>query len=109
MIRVALDATGGDYAPEVEVEGAAQALRELPPTFRIQLVGRTGEIEAALRGVPALDRGRLDIVEALEVVGMGKSRSPPCGASRTPRSPSGWGSRRRAPPMRSSPPATPAP
>jgi len=72
VIRIALDAMGGDYAPEVEVEGAAQALRELPPTFRIQLVGRTGEIEAVLRGVPAIDHGRLDIVEAPEVVGMGE-------------------------------------
>ncbi|PYP73715.1 MAG: phosphate--acyl-ACP acyltransferase, partial [Gemmatimonadetes bacterium] len=36
MIRIALDAMGGDYAPQVEVEGAAQALRDLPPTFRIQ-------------------------------------------------------------------------
>jgi len=72
VIRIALDAMGGDYAPQVEVEGAAQALRDLPPTFRVQLVGRTGEIEAALRGVPAIDRGRLDIVEAPDVVGMGE-------------------------------------
>ena len=72
MIRVALDAMGGDYAPEAEVEGAVQALRELPPTFRVQLVGRTGEIEAALRRVPRGDRSRLEIVEAPEVVGMGE-------------------------------------
>ena len=46
MIRIALDAMGGDNAPRVEVEGAVQALRDLPPAFRIQLVGRTAEIEA---------------------------------------------------------------
>jgi len=71
VIRVALDAMGGDHAPQVEVEGAAQALRELPPTFRIQLVGRTADIEAALRAHADVDRKRLDIVEAPEVVGMG--------------------------------------
>src|SRR2546421_6892817 len=46
VIRVALDAMGGDDAPRVEVEGAVLALRELAATFRIQLVGRTAEIEA---------------------------------------------------------------
>ena len=34
MIRIALDAMGSDNAPRVEVEGAAQALQDLPPEFR---------------------------------------------------------------------------
>jgi len=72
VIRVALDAMGGDNAPRVEVEGAVQALREFPPTFRIQLVGRTRDIEAALKPHGAVDRDRLEIVEAPEVVGMGE-------------------------------------
>src|SRR5437879_13723088 len=63
---------GGDNAPRVEVEGAVQALRELPPTFRIQLVGRTADVEAALQAQGDVDRKRLDIVEAPEVVGMGE-------------------------------------
>ncbi len=71
MIRIALDAMGGDNAPRVEVEGAAQALRELPPDFRVQLVGRSADIEAALARTGA-DRSRIDIVEAPEVVGMGE-------------------------------------
>src|SRR5437762_10509167 len=62
---------GGDNAPRVEVEGAVRALRELPPTFRIQLVGRTADVEAALQTHGDVDRKRLDIVEAPEVVGMG--------------------------------------
>src|SRR5207253_5908491 len=69
---IALDAMGGDNAPRVEVEGAVQALRELPPTFRIQLVGRTADVEAALQAQGDVDRKRLDIVEAPEVVGMGE-------------------------------------
>ncbi len=72
MIRIALDAMGGDNAPRVEIEGAAQALRELPGSFRIQLVGRTAEIEAALAAHPGLDRSRVEIVEAPDVVGMGE-------------------------------------
>ena len=72
MIRIALDAMGGDNAPRVEVEGAAQALQELPPEFRVQLVGRRADIEAALAKTPGVDRSRIDIVDAPEVVGMGE-------------------------------------
>ena len=72
MIRVALDAMGGDYAPRVEVEGAVQALGQLPATFQIQLVGRSAEIEAALKAHGDVDRRRLALVEAPEVVGMGE-------------------------------------
>ena len=72
MIRIALDAMGGDNAPHVEVEGGVQAVRELPPSFTLQLVGRTGEIEAALKAQGAVDRQRLEIVEAPDVVGMGE-------------------------------------
>ncbi len=72
MIRIALDAMGGDHAPRVEVEGAVQALRELPPTFRIQLVGRSAEIEAALEAQGNVPRDRLETVDAPEVVGMGE-------------------------------------
>lgn len=72
MIRIALDAMGGDNAPRVEVEGAAMALRELPSTFRIQLVGRTADMETALKQHGPIDRTRLELVEAPEVVNMGE-------------------------------------
>src|SRR5207249_10829914 len=72
VIRIALDAMGGDNAPRVEVEGAVLALRDLPPGFRIQLVGRTADIEATLKAQGKVDRSRLEIVEAPEVVGMGE-------------------------------------
>src|SRR5206468_2873354 len=41
-------------------------------TFRIQLVGRTADIETTLKKQGELDRSRLDIVEAPQVVGMGE-------------------------------------
>jgi fatty acid/phospholipid biosynthesis enzyme len=55
MIRIALDAMGGDNAPQIEVEGTAQALQELPPEFLVQLVGRKAEIESALAKHPGVD------------------------------------------------------
>jgi len=72
VIRIALDAMGGDHAPTAEVAGAVEALAELPPTFHIQLVGRTHDIENALKSHPGVTRARLEIVEAPEVVGMGE-------------------------------------
>ena len=72
MIRVALDAMGGDNAPRMEIEGAVLALRELPATFGIQLVGRVAEIEAALAAQREVDRSRIEIVEAPDVIGMGE-------------------------------------
>ena len=109
MIRIGLDAMGGDNAPRVEVEGAVQALRELPPTFRIQLVGRTADVEAALQTHGDVDRKRLDIVEAPEVVGMGEK--PLAAIRASPAPPSRWASacRRKGNRTRSSRPATRAP
>jgi glycerol-3-phosphate acyltransferase PlsX len=72
VIRIALDAMGGDNAPRIEVEGTALALAELAPGFRIQLVGRSADIETALAAVPSIDRSRIDLVDAPEVVGMGE-------------------------------------
>src|SRR5438128_11984544 len=76
MIRIALDAMGSDNAPQVEVEGAAQALKELPAEFQIQLVGRKADIEAALGGSGVADRARIEVVDAPEVVGMGDKPLP---------------------------------
>ncbi len=71
MIRVALDAMGGDSAPQIEIEGLRLALRDLPPTFRVQLVGQPGALESALAAHPEIDRARVDIVPATDVIGMG--------------------------------------
>ncbi len=70
MIRVALDAMGSDSAPQVEVDGAALALRDLPPGFLIQLVGSPERVEVELARYPDLDRSRIEIREATDVVTM---------------------------------------
>lgn len=70
MIRVALDAMGGDHAPTVEVEGAALALEELAADFSLLFVGRPEAIEPRLAAHPGIDRSRISIVPATEVVTM---------------------------------------
>lgn len=70
MIRVAIDAMGGDNAPTAEVDGVALALAELPPVFRIVLVGRPEVIAPHLDRHPTLDRDRVDLLPATEVVSM---------------------------------------
>ena len=49
MIRVALDAMGGDHAPATEVAGAVRALAELPPDCELLLVGRPDAIDVFLK------------------------------------------------------------
>ena len=69
MIRVALDAMGGDHAPQAEVEGALAALALLPNVV-VQLVGQVEVIEAELARHPGADRSRIVVVPATEVIGM---------------------------------------
>ena len=71
MIRVALDAMGGDLAPAAQVTGAAAALAEVADDVVIQLVGQRSAIERELSGQ---HRGheRIEIVDAPEVIGMGE-------------------------------------
>jgi glycerol-3-phosphate acyltransferase PlsX len=70
VIRVAVDAMGGDTAPQAEIAGALQALAALPDKFIIQLVGRPEAIAAELAKYPDADQSRLQIREAAEVIGM---------------------------------------
>ncbi len=77
MARIALDAMGGDLAPQATVAGALLALAELDPAHSIQLVGSTSVVEAQLRTLLAGDfaahaaqRERLTIVEAPDVIEM---------------------------------------
>ena len=77
MARIALDAMGGDFAPQATVAGALLALAELDPAHTIQLVGQTAVVEAQLRelldgelAASAIHRDRLSIVEAPDVIEM---------------------------------------
>jgi glycerol-3-phosphate acyltransferase PlsX len=70
VIRVAVDAMGGDHAPRAEVDGAVEALATLPDTVRVQLVGRPDAIEAELGRHPTIDRARIEVHTAADVIGM---------------------------------------
>jgi len=71
LIRIAIDAMGGDHAPAVPVAGAALALAELPGDIGIQLVGPERTVERELER-SSVDRARIQIVDAPEVIAMGE-------------------------------------
>jgi len=71
VIRVAIDAMGGDHAPAAPVAGAALALAEVGDDVVVQLVGRSAAIEAELAS-QGVARTRIEVVEAPETVGMGE-------------------------------------
>jgi glycerol-3-phosphate acyltransferase PlsX len=81
VIRVAIDAMGGDHAPAAPVAGAALALAEVGDDVVVQLVGRSATIEAELAS-QGVARTRIEVVEAPETVGMGEK---PLQAVRTKR------------------------
>jgi glycerol-3-phosphate acyltransferase PlsX len=77
LARIALDAMGGDFAPQATVAGALLALAELDPAHSIQLVGRSAVVEAQLRALldgefaaSAIHRDRISVVEAPDVIEM---------------------------------------
>ncbi len=63
---VALDAMGGDHAPEAVVAGAVEAAG---PGLKVLLVGRGDDIERCLEGTGAEKRRHLEIVPASQVIG----------------------------------------
>jgi glycerol-3-phosphate acyltransferase PlsX len=70
-MRVALDAMGGDFAPQSVIEGAIRATETIP-NVRIILVGRTDVIEAELARHGVTDKNLFEIVHADEVIEMGE-------------------------------------
>jgi len=73
LARIALDAMGGDHAPQSPVAGALEALAELEAAHSIQLVGRRAAIDAELGRLGRASDGlrkRLEIVDAPDVIEM---------------------------------------
>lgn len=70
MLKIGVDAMGGDYAPEAAVKGAVMALESVSAGSRIVLFGDRTRIEEVLagEGCPA---ARFDIVPTSEVIEMG--------------------------------------
>lgn len=68
MIKILLDAMGGDNAPAATVQGACMALENDKDIYLI-LTGRKADIEAELAKYK-YDRSRLEIVDCPDVIGM---------------------------------------
>ena len=69
-MKIALDAMGGDNAPEVTVAGALRAAREFP--IEIVLVGQREAVEQSLSRYPKRPPN-LSVLHAAEVIGMDES------------------------------------
>lgn len=70
-MKIAVDAMGGDYAPDVVIEGAIQARKELDGKKVIVLVGLEDNIKSLLSKYGA-DASLFPIVHASEVIEMGE-------------------------------------
>lgn len=71
-MKIALDAMGGDNAPNVNIEGARQALTNFNQIKKIYLVGKENTIRTACDKV-GLKGKRIEIIPAHEVVEMNES------------------------------------
>jgi glycerol-3-phosphate acyltransferase PlsX len=71
-IRIAVDAMGGDYAPQNVIAGAFEALRESNNGFEVILVGPEPKLRDALKNDPGLKGNEtgMTIVHASDVIDM---------------------------------------
>lgn len=92
MARIALDAMGGDFAPQATIAGALHALHEMDGSHTVQLVGQIPVIERQLTA--SLDgelaqfaqlRERIDMVDAPDLIEM--SERPTAALRRKPNNP----------------------
>lgn len=66
---IAIDAMGGDFGPRCIVPASLDCLAEIP-SLHLALVGQTSLIEELVAHRSGVDRSRLRIVEAAEVIAM---------------------------------------
>src|SRR5438067_3849491 len=69
LMKIALDAMGGDFGPPNLVAGAVMALRDHPQINKLYLVGDSGKVENELRKHQCTD-SRIEIVHSTQVVEM---------------------------------------
>ena len=72
-MKLALDAMGGDHAPQEIVLGGLEALRQYDYMEKLYLVGQRDAIEAVLKSAEKdqnVDYSKIEIVEASEVIEM---------------------------------------
>ena len=74
MIRIGIDAMGGDFAPEVAIEGAIMSLKLLNKESRIVLYGDEKRIRELIKKHGA-NESNFDIVATTQVIEMGPRRA----------------------------------
>ena len=67
MMKIAIDVFGGDHAPGATIEGSVQALERFADVHLL-LYGDENKIEAELGQYPGVDRSRLTICPASEII-----------------------------------------
>jgi len=72
VVKIAVDAMGGDHAPGVVIEGVVDYIRENShdDSYKIILVGKEKEIHKELKKYKNYRSDRLEIVDALEEISM---------------------------------------
>lgn len=88
-MKIAVDAMGGDFAPQAIVEGVMLAAAELPEHITIVLVGNQPSIEPLIQNHDARATSRIELVNADEVIDM--SEHPTRALSQKPNSSIGIG------------------
>ena len=68
LVRVAVDAMGGDNAPFVTVKGAVDAVKE-SQNLKVFLVGKKDIVEKELSAYE-YDKDKIEVVDATEVIEM---------------------------------------
>lgn len=74
-MKIALDALGGDFAPQVPVEAAILALRELNSDLQIALVGPEEVLRAELTKHGNYPADRIEVVHAPDMIAMSDKAS----------------------------------
>ena len=88
-MKIAVDAMGGDFAPEAIVEGVVMAAAELPETTTIVLIGKQVVIEKLLQEYGVTGPASIELVNADDVIDM--SEHPTKALSQKPNSSIGVG------------------
>ena len=70
-MKIALDAMGGDYAPDATIKGAGLAAAELPQGVSLVLVGQEELIKTKLKE-HHVDSKNIEIFHADDIIGMGE-------------------------------------
>jgi len=71
--RIAVDAMGGDEAPEAVVQAVIQAVRNTEGEPNVMLVGPEERIRGLLEAHPEAPMERIDLLDAPDVIGMGEA------------------------------------